>query len=227
MVVQLKMAVALLAAAVAAYLSNAGLGTSARRHPYNIGSALRPCPAGLETLGVREFRSRPRLKGACFAIRGRLRAAVAEGAICHMRPASTHSVASESKCPAGWILSDLSDSPVEVRRMLDGEHRSTVDIEDAGSPKEPSNTSIRPLLACNHDSAGKPIMPPGTRFRLPRYTYSQAAALNNGLRDITVVAFGGAFARDSNPDSFEDFTTIWVTHLCRLPQDRVVPSRDD
>jgi len=113
------------------------------------------------------------------------------------------------------VLSDLSDPPVEVRDE-GSDATPTVTIIDGGFLKEIGNPSIRPLLACNRNAAGKPIMPAGTRFRLPSYEYEDAATLNKGLGDMTVVAFGGSYQRDYQPDSPEEFESLQVTHLCRL-----------
>jgi len=216
--VRAHLGVALLAAAAVAYAPDAGLSAAGRRHPRSVGPALRPCPPGLKTVGVRELRAQPHLRGDCFAVRGRLRAAVAESHICNVRPVSTSEAASVPRCSRGWTLSDLSDPPVEVRNSS-GDATPTVTLHDAGSLKEVSNLSIRPLLACNVDGAGKPIMPAGTRFRLPAYAYEDAPALNKGLGNMTVVAFGGTFRRDYQPEYPEYFEFMEVTHLCQLPKD--------
>jgi hypothetical protein len=110
------------------------------------------------------------------------------------------------------VLSDLSDPPV-VFRNSSVDATPTVTIIDA-SPflKDVDNPAVRPLLGCNRNRAGKPIMPAGTRFHLPPHDYEEAAALNKGLRHMTVVAYGGTFVP-------EEFEFMLATHLCRQPKD--------
>jgi hypothetical protein len=167
-------------------------------------------------VGVRELRSKPHRHGDCAVVRGRLRAAVAEGVMCNNR-SLVDTFTWVSRCSGGWVLSDLSDPTVEVRNGS-GDATPTVILGDPGALEgvvglDPGK---RFLLACNRNGAGKPIMPAGTRSRLPSYAYEEAAALNKGLGNMTVVAFGGSYARDEDPDGPEGFEGMYVTHLCRL-----------
>jgi hypothetical protein len=177
---------------------------------------LAPCPAGFAGRSVREVRARRWPHGTCFAVQGRLTAAVATGQICNMRlQASRAGEASEPPhCARGWVLTDSSDPPiVEWNELTEPEDApQSLSLLPVGS-YEPW---LLPLERCNRDGDGTPVMPASTRFDLPLFRYFEASALNAGLAGITVGVFGGKNARDFDPDKLDDFQYLVETHVCRL-----------
>jgi hypothetical protein len=147
------------------------------------------------------------------AVQGRLAATVTEGSYCDMHTLSRGTIPfpTRSRCPAGWLLSDLAD-PRIVRGPQSEAPTPALRLDSVGK----NSPFLHAALACNRSDAGKPVMPAGTRFDLPDYDYEDAAALNATLEHTTVVVFGGQYAPDYQPELFETPSQIVVTHACRI-----------
>jgi hypothetical protein len=192
----------------------------------DVAEALKPCPADFPEVSVREVRSQMWPSHKCFAIRGHLTAAYREGVACQMQPLSKDSKRSRSplegpepvpRCVHGWTFTDLSDPIV----LFHNDHAKSdppyIDVRGTASLHV-----SRPDWTCNKDERGQEIMPASTRFLLPSILLlSDVERLNKGLANIPIGIFGGQ-PRSDDPGEYSDlFTSIFITHACRL--DRAPP----
>jgi hypothetical protein len=190
----------------------------ARKPIGDIADALEPCPPDFPGMSVRAVRSREWPGKTCFAIVGHLTATYADGVPCTLRPLSTDATKPAGspppevpRCTSGWAFTDVSD-PIVVRANDDAGNPPFIWVSSAWSAP-----FIRPVLQCNRDSAGQPILPADARFQLPvSFELSDIPRVNAGLANVTVGLVGGSQARDEMPDTLDDFDKLVFTHACRV-----------